>query len=473
MAEPQPTGPQSASSATGTEKAPPSPQSSTSATQPTPPNEPSKDERSRDAMQTALREVAEKLRLAVPALSEVDKSLAQAADTLARQASDPIRLNQRSFQHELAYMIQDVGRTPGVALNLTNETRDELSKLAGSAPGLENQRMRALMRSTGEIEDRALVRDIRRTGSVIGEQANQNTLTIRGQIDVLENRVRLAPRPDVAPEATGSTQTGRPTQPEAPPGRQAQTDTASQGERTRSPGDAPRQNQDRPILVQGASGGSAIDTIFRALRATGPANTPPWESGAQPFGQRLSAFEDKLLQGRDEVALRGVERSGRAALEALEGFRNGEGAVVLNRIREAARTDPGGMAAVMSEMREGGKFADFRQQFNNALSDEKGVTAAYDKAAGALARYGQDRIGAEQIIARRPDAANLSAKFEAMDKDIGAAAVEIPSRRDGKTMLEDLSRQVAELLQKAADSVKSIFSHGPSQSASASGPAPG
>lgn len=472
MAEQQGAGPQSASSATGAEKAPPPQPSTVYATQPNPPNERPEDERSRDATHTALREASEKLRLAIPALSEVDRPLAQAADQLVRQASDPVRLNQRSFQHELAYVIQDVGRTKGFALSLTDETRVELNKLAGSAPGLENERMKDLMRSTATIEDRALVRDIRRSGAEMGQQSNQDTPSIRSQIDVLENRSRLTQTPDVAAAATGSTQTGRPNQPEAPPGRQAQTDTASQGEPMRSQGEALRQNQDRPILVQGASGGSAIDTIFRALRATGPTNTPPWEAGAQPFRQRLSAFEDKLQQGRDEAALRGVERSGRAALEALEGFRNGEGAVVMNRIREAARTDPGGMAGVLSEMREGGKFADLRQQFNNALSDEKGVTAAYDKAAGALARYGQDRVGAEQIIARRPDAANLSAKFETMDKEIGAAAGEIPSRRDSKNMLEDLSRQVAELLQKAADSVKNIFSRGPSQSASASGPAP-
>ena len=73
-------------------------------------------------------------------------------------------------------------------------------------------------------------------------------------------------------------------------------------------------------------------------------------------------------------------------------------------------------------MREGGRFSDLRQQFNNALADEKGVTQAYDKAASALARYGQDRVGIEQVIARRPDAANLSTKFEQMDAQIGEAA---------------------------------------------------
>jgi hypothetical protein len=116
-------------------------------------------------------------------------------------------------------------------------------------------------------------------------------------------------------------------------------------------------------------------------------------------------------------------------------------------------------------MRVGGRFADLRQQFNNALETERGVTAAYDKAAAALARYGQQRLGIEQVIARRPDAANLSAKFEQMDAQIGEAAAGTPSRRDGKNMADDLAQKAAELLQRAVDAVRSAF--GRSQSAEA------
>lgn len=424
--------------------------------------------------ESTTKEVADRLRVALPTLGDEDKSIVQTVEALLRQSSDPVRANQKNFQHELAYVVQDLEKARGVQIPLSDQARADVTRLAASAPGLENERMRHLMRATTAIEDHGLVRDIRRTASEIGLQADQTAPAISSQIDALENRARLTPRPEVTAESSGPTQGRRTPQTAAPGGRQAQSehaDTAAQGETAHRQDDAVRQNQNRPILVRGAPGGAAMDTIFRALRATGPTNTPPWEPGAQPFGQRLSSFEDKMQQGRDDIAVRGVEKSGRAAVEALEGFRNGEAAVVLNRIREAARTDPGGMAGVLSEMREGGRFADLRQQFNNALSDEKGVTAAYDKAASALARYGQGRIGAEQIIARRPDAANLSAKFEAMDKEIGTAAGEVPSRRDGKNMLEDLSKQIAELLQKAVDSVKNMFSHGPSPS-SPSGPSP-
>ena len=191
------------------------------------------------------------------------------------------------------------------------------------------------------------------------------------------------------------------------------------------------------------------------------------------MADRISGFQQRMMEGRDEIALRNAEKSGRAAMEALDGFRNGEGATIMNRIRDAARSEPGGMAAVLSEMREGGRFADLRQQFNTALADERGVAQAYDKAANALARYGQDRTAVEQVISRRPDAANLTAKFEQMDAQIGEAVGSTPSRRDGKSMIEDLAKHAAELIQRAMDAVKSAFSRQPVAEAGArAAPAP-
>jgi hypothetical protein len=180
-----------------------------------------------------------------------------------------------------------------------------------------------------------------------------------------------------------------------------------------------------------------------------------------------------MHQRRDARALRRAERSGRAALDALAAYRTGEGAIVMNRIRAAARAEPGGMPEVLAEMRQGGRFADLRQEFNNALETERGGAAAYDKAAAALARYGQDRIGIEQVIARRRDATNLSAKFEQIDARIGEASANMPSRRDGKSMIDDLAQKAAELLSRAADAVRSAFNRGPTgDAATRAAPAP-
>ena len=396
-----------------------------------------------------IQETLDRLSRAVPALTEYNPDLARRAETILRQGAEPGRTEQQPFRHAVAYLIQDIERSPIGQLRLTPETRTEVIRLAGSAPGLENERMLALMRSAGSIEDRGLVRDIRRAGAAVGREADQNSPNVRSQIESLENRVRLTARPaDAAPEAQPSDPGARTAPSAAPPG-QSDTDGAAQ---TRN---APQRQPSR----------GALDTILTGMRGPSQSTGAPWDPPLTPMAERITGFQQRMMEGRDEIALRAAEKSGRAAMAALDGFRNGEGAIIMNRIRDAARSEPGGMTAVLSEMREGGRFADLRQQFNAALADEKGVAQAYDKAANALARYGQDRTAVEQVISRRPDAANLTTKFEQMDAQIGEAAGSTPSRRDGKSMVEDLARQAAELIQRAVDAVKSAFSRQPSAEA--------
>ena len=409
----------------------------------------------------SIHEIMERLQRGLSDISDVDKGLAQAVDNLLRQGADPLRVNQRSFQHEVAYALQDVERSRVGMISMSPEARAEATRLAGSAAGLENDHMLALLRATPGIDDRAVIRDIRRAAAEIGQQADQSTAPIRSQVDVLENRVRLAQRPaEARPEPASQSAGSRsaasaelPPQARQTPGERADDSAREQAQQARAGG---RQQLFRP---------GALDVVLRGMRPGDQGNGAPWDPNPTPLGPRLSAFQEKMVAGRDEIAIRDIEKSGRAALDALEGFRTGEGAVVMNRIQQAARSEPGGMAGVLAEMRDGGRFSDLRQQFNNALADEKGVTQAYDKAASALARYGQDRVGIEQVIARRPDAANLSARFEQMDAQIGEAAAGTPSRRDGKNMVEDLARQAAELIQRAVDTVKSVFNRSPSAEA--------
>ena len=404
-----------------------------------------------------IREMLDRLSRAVPTLAEYNSDLARRAETILRQGAEPGRTEQPAFRHDVAYLIQDIERFPIGQLPLTPGTRTEVIRLASSAPGLENERMLALMRSAGSIEDRGLVRDIRRAGTDIGRATDQNSPNVRSQIESLENRVRLTARPvEAAPEAQPNDPRARTASAAAPPG---QPDAAG----AVPPRSAPQRQPSR----------GALDTILTGLRGPSQGTGAPWDPPFTPMADRITGFQQRMMEGRDEIALRTAERSGRAAMEALDGFRNGEGATIMNRIRDAARSEPGGMAAVLAEMREGGRFADLRQQFNVALADEKGVAQAYDKAASALGRYGQDRTTVEQVISRCPDAANLTAKFEQMDAQIGEAAGSTPSRRDGKSMIEDLAKQAAELIQRAVDAVKTAFSRQPSAEAGArAAPAP-
>ena len=404
----------------------------------------------------AFREMLDALNRNLPELRERDPNVAQTIRAVIEQAADPLRANQREFRHDAAYAVQDTEKALGHQLQLSANGRTEVDRLAGSAPGLENDRLLALLRSTVEIGDANVVHDIRHRGAEIGRQADQNTETIRSQIDVLENQARKAPRAQPPSSA--------PVEQPSPPGP---ADATADGDQKQA-GSAPRTtDQGRRQQQTGSRYGTAdpavyqqgiIDGVISGIRgALAPSGPAPWDAAAQPFGERLTAFQAKMREGRDVMGLRDAEQAGRTALDALEGFRAGEGATVMNRIQSAARADPQGISGVLSEMREGGRFQDLRQQFNNALKDETGFARAYDQAAEALAKYGQARTGVEQIIAHRPDAANLSAKFQQLDAEIGEAAGGAPSRREGKAMLDDMSKQAGEIIKRAVDAVKSLF----------------
>ena len=417
-----------------------------------------------------VREMLEVLERAAKNLQEKDPNLADKARDLVAQAVDPVRLNQREFRHEIAYTVQDTEKALGHQLQLSPNARAEVDRLAGSAPGLENNQLLALMRKTSEIGDVKVVHDIRRTGGEIGRQLDQNTETMRSQIDVLATRAREADRaPELRPPPTeqpspaaaaGTHAGGRQNQPKS-------STRAEEQDQRQQPTTSRYGTADPSVYAR-----TVVDGVLAGLRgAAAPSGSAPWEAAPQPFGERLAAFQNRMRQGRDEIGLRNAEKSGRAALDGLEGFRTGEGATVMNRIQSAARSDPAGISGVLSEMREGGRYQDLRQQFNNALKDETGFARAYDQAAEALAKYGEARTGVEQIIARRPDAANLTAKFEQVDAEIGEAAGNAPSRREGKTMLEDVSKQAGEIIQHAVDAMKSFFTRSAPE-ASRPGPSP-
>jgi hypothetical protein len=423
----------------------------------------------KDPMQVLL----DRMERAVPLIRQLDPALGRAIERLVQQGSDPESRGQQGFRHEVAYRLQDLEKTPIGRIEITPGLRTEMTQLVGSAPGLENPRMLALLGSTGALQDRVLIKEIRAAGGEIGREADQGNPERISRIENLENRVRLSQRPAETLENTSAkSEQGPPSVEHQPP----QATTTAQA-RPADGGSANGQTQQaagQPQQVLAAQ--TPLDTIFSRMRHGGSKEEgAPWDPAPTPMKDRLSAFETVMQSGKDMRLIESAEKTGRAALEALRGFSTGEGAEVMGRIQQAAKADPGGMAAVMSEMREGGRYADLRGQFNNALLDERGMSKAYDSAASSLAQYAKDRPGIEQAIARRPDAANIAAKFESLDAAIGEAAGATPSRKDGRSMVDDLAKTAAELVQRAVEAVKSVFRKGPSEDASArpSSPSPG
>ena len=420
-----------------------------------------------------MRELLDRMDRMRPLIAGTEPGLARTMQSLSEQGTDPDRRSQIGFRHQVAYALQDLEKTPIGRIDLPQGLRQDMNQLAGSAPGLENERMQAVMRATAFIEDRALVREIRNTGAAIGRQVNQNEPDVLSRIDVLENRLRLTERPPEPAASSQETENGAAR-------RSAATDRRTTAPGPDDDGQAGRRGRGPQMDDFGQQGGQRsqqilvgrgiLDTLMSGMRGKDQGNGAPWNPPPTPMAERLSAFEKKMTDTRDEQSFETALKSGRAALDAIQGFSNGEGASVMGRIQQAARGEPGGMSAVLAEMRDGGKFSDLRRQFNNALETDLGLAGAYDKASAALRTFDRDRSSVQDIVARRPDATAIAQRFEKLDAEIGEAAAKTPSRNDGSSMFDDLSQKAAELVQKAIAAVKSVFTRSPG--ADASGPSP-
>jgi hypothetical protein len=418
-----------------------------------------------------MRDLLDRLERLAPATG--DTVLMRTVQGLSQRGGDQEQLTQPSFRHNVAYALQDVEKTLG-RQELPPALRSEMTQLAGTAVGLTNERMLALMASTASIQDRSLVTEIRERGRELGVRADQNSPAINSAIEVLENKTRLATRPP-EPEARGpDIETRRPngapslSREEHDAGAGLTNGTRVNGSLNGSPNQ--QNNNQGQVTIQH----SVLDTLLRGMRPDGNQPQPPWEPPATPVADRLAASERRSQTLSDDRTLASAEQRGRVALDALQGFTNTEGAAVMGKIQAAAKTEPGGLPQVLSEMRDGGRFADLRKQFGNALSDDAGFAAAYDKASGALAAYGKSRAEIEPILARRPDATAFTQRLTEMDAEIGKAAAATPSKTEGRSMMEDLAKQAGELLQRAVDSVRAAFSRAPTAGAAASSsPSPG
>jgi hypothetical protein len=419
-----------------------------------------------------MRDLLDRLERLAPATA--DPALIRTLRDLSQRGIDPDQRSQPGFRHDVAYALQDVEKSLG-RQELASTLRIEMTQFAGTAVGLTNERMQALMSATATIQDRALVAQIRDVGREIGMRTDQGRPEVESKIEALENRARLTPRPPDPETNTRSPGARGPDGGDRPPS-DPRDDHDGPGSGPGSPPNGTRLNgnpngnafQNANNQGQVTVQHSVLDTLLRAIRPDGKQAQPPWEPPATPVADRIAANERLVRMQADDQTLVSAERRGRAALDALQGFTNGEGAAVMGKIQAAAKTEPGGLPEVLSEMRDIGRFADLRKQFGNALADDAGFAAAYDKAAGALAAYGKTRTEIEPILARRPDATAFTQRLTEIDAEIGKAAAAIPSKTEGRTMMEELTKQASELLQRAVDAVKSAFSRSPSRGASSS-----
>ncbi len=412
-------------------------------------------------------------------LATKDPELSRSVRQLTEAAGRPGRTDDPNFRTRTAYALQDMERLGGPISTVPAALREEMTRLAGSAPGLQNERLQELVRTTKSLDDMQLVRDIRRTAMEVAFQGgDQSGKLVMDRVEALENRARLGSGPSTGP----AEQSQSPKTPPGPTSRSPAADEATPEPPGRKSDRQAHQNDSQPSPLQpsqqagiersvSGQGPGALALALGALARHAAKEVSDVRSQATSVVDRIARHGDAQQQQRDEATIQGAERSQRAALDALQAFQKGAGSNILTKIQDAAKSEPGGLQAVLSEMREGGRFSSLRSQFNADLVVERGMSAAYDKVASSLQQYSGDRTAVEAIGARRGTGQALEARFEKMDAEIGKATAAIPSRGDGKSVLEDLGDKMREILDRAVQAVKSAFKPGP-RAASSPSPSP-
>ena len=437
-----------------------------------------------------IRELLARLNRDAATVAAKDPDLSRTIGQLADVSARPEKADNPTFRTQTAYALQDFEKLAGPISTVPPGLREELTRLAATAPDLQNDRLQDLVRQTPNLGDRRVIADIRDLALSTGNQGgDQNRQEVREKVEALESRARLSPTVATSPSAAQTTEPmqgprmeaeGRAPRPaDSPPPQRspARDDTVApvtpRWEDPQSSQPAARQQQapsDQAAIQSMARGPGALSLVLGALASRWGASASEGapERPPSPIADRSARHEQQFQGQRDNAAVATAEKSQAAALGAIRDFANGPASNILTKIQDAARNDPGGMAAVLSEMREGGRFAGLRTQLNADLATEKGAAAAYDRMTGALAQYGGDRAAVEAIGARTNTAATLAAKFEKVDAEIGNAASMLPSRSDGKSVMDDLGDKLKQVLDRAMEAVRSVFTPSAERAARAS-----
>lgn len=415
-----------------------------------------------------IHDLVDKLQRSQGMVARVDPALGASIQAVAAQVDLPGRTGNPMFRTKVAYALQDIEKLagPSAAVRMPDGLRAEMTALAATSPGLRNERMQALLQGTATMDDRSLVRLIRRDAALIARASDQTSADLRSRVEGLENQMRsgtraepatvapAAPAPPAAstPPTSSAAETPREVQAPAAAGPVAPSEAAAQH---------PVAQQPTAEQFQSMKGLGATFAIMAALRKPEPAAPAPWDQQLTPLKDRIARYNERAQANEEEAGLRAAEQSGQAAMQALQAFAHGPGASLMGKIQAAGRADLDGLAGVVAGMREGGPYADLRRTFNADLLREKGLAGALDRASAAVGQYGADRTRAEGIAAARGDTTAIAARFAKLDAEVGEAASGTPGRKDGKSQMEELGEKAAELARLAVEAVKAAFRRTP------------
>lgn len=416
-----------------------------------------------------LRALLEKMTQAAATLGASDPGLQSRIGSLSLTASsNPSRTLQDGFRTSVAYALQDLQKATGQTVIADGPLAQEMRGRATTMPGLKFNSMEELLARTPEMDDRALVRDIRQiAGTIAGLGNNQDTEASRRLVNALETRLAPDAAPSAAPGASAQAQQ----EPARAPSATARAAAAEAAPRSARQQDGQPQASAAQPTAQGArtvpphrqgQQSSAIMDIVKRMRApvpTGAETVTPLP--ASPLAERVSLFEERLARGKTDRLIKEADQSGVQAIAAMEQFVRGPGRGVLGKLEAAASTEPGGMQAVMKEMQPGGRYANLRTEFDNAYQQDQTFRGAYDKMVDSVTRFGQDREAVSNNLTQRNlDPNQVDGRFQRAEETLGESLSKVPGKEPGKSALEEVAGKIAEILHAAVERIKSIFRPG-------------
>ncbi|MGB5084171.1 MAG: hypothetical protein WBO09_06080 [Methylocystis silviterrae] len=165
-------------------------------------------ERGIEQKKLSVRETADliqRLEQMRPQIEARDPRLAAAIDSVSLSFWEkPLdRVDNPRFKTELAYALQDVEKLNG-PIPIQQNIRDELTRLAGTSPGLQNEQLQTLLQRTPTIDNSELVARLRDKAAEVARKTDQNTKTIQNDVNALSYEVLVAPKrePAAAPPAS-------------------------------------------------------------------------------------------------------------------------------------------------------------------------------------------------------------------------------------------------------------------------------
>lgn len=397
------------------------------------------------------------------------------------------------LRNDVAYAVQDFSRVVGQVLPDNHPLSQEMAERATQSPEIKSKELQNLLASTSSLTDQRLVNQIRGVvDDMTSGVADPEHPDFQFSVEKLSRAVEAAQK-TIGSGTTAAPQTEEVKKPglhPSPGGGQSEGNGSPSGQtgpnqepesaKPNTEGAAPRdpaggdknasskkpepdaQTEPEQPVVQKMSMGAALVGGFSRLAGALASKIEAEPSSLSPGW--LDRAREKSSQHDAARAEKDMDRTaqlGSEAVEAMQALRQGPGSSIMAAIAEAAANNPGGMSAVLSEMKPGGRYESLHGQFVSEKENNQAFASNLESAAEKLGAYGKGREAAQKISETMGTTARVEQRFAQIDAQIGKEAEGLPGTKPGTSMIEELSEKTKELVKKAAETLASIFRAAP------------